>query len=48
MQAFFDGVGAADNAGIWEDKPVDHGDFRQRYRMRMDKQKQTQGVEEGM
>jgi 3,8-divinyl chlorophyllide a/chlorophyllide a reductase subunit Y len=48
MQAFFDGVGSADTAGIWEDRPADHSEFRQRNRLRMEKQKQSQGVEEGM
>lgn len=37
MQAFFDGVGSADKAGIWQELPPDHAQFRKRYRMRMDK-----------
>ena len=45
MREFFEGVGVADNAGVWEDVPADHAQFRQRNRMRMEKQ-QRQNIEE--
>jgi chlorophyllide a reductase subunit Y len=28
MSAFFDGVGAGDTAGVWEDTPVARPEFR--------------------
>ncbi|MDJ0777166.1 MAG: chlorophyllide a reductase subunit Y [Gammaproteobacteria bacterium] len=37
MRDFFEGVGMADSAGVWEDVPADHAQFRQRYRARMEK-----------
>ncbi len=45
MREFFAGVGSHDNAGIWEDVPADHAQFRQRYRARIDKQKKAGKVE---
>jgi chlorophyllide a reductase subunit Y len=46
MREFFEGVGSADNAGIWEDVPADHDTFRQRYRQRMERQRKKASVEE--
>ena len=47
MREFFDGVGTDDAAGIWEDKPESHEQFRQRYRARIDRQnKKSAHVEE--
>lgn len=38
MREFFSGVGSDDKAGIWEDVPAAHDQFRQKYRARMDRQ----------
>jgi chlorophyllide a reductase subunit Y len=31
MSEFFDGVGRGPNAGVWEDVPRDHPEFRAKY-----------------
>jgi len=31
MKAFFEGVGSGNTAGVWQDQPQDHPQFRQRY-----------------
>jgi len=31
MTAFFDGVGTGHAAGVWEDMPVDHPEFKARF-----------------
>jgi chlorophyllide a reductase subunit Y len=31
MKAFFEGVGTGNAAGVWQDQPQDHPQFRQRY-----------------
>ncbi len=31
MQAFFGGVGTGYTAGVWQDSPQDHPQFRERY-----------------
>ena len=31
MRSFFDGVGAGETAGVWQDTPKDHAPFRERY-----------------
>jgi len=44
MKAFFEGVGSGDTAGVWEDTPTDHADFRKRQqaaRARAEKAKQA-------
>jgi 3,8-divinyl chlorophyllide a/chlorophyllide a reductase subunit Y len=38
MKAFFEGVGEGYSAGIWESKPVDRPEFRDRYRRQLEKQ----------
>ncbi|MEM6441634.1 MAG: nitrogenase component 1, partial [Pseudomonadota bacterium] len=38
MKAFFDGVGVADTAGIWEGDPLIRDDFRLKYQKKLDKQ----------
>ncbi len=37
MTAFFDGVGQGDNAGVWEDTPVDRPAFRKKFAARHSK-----------
>jgi chlorophyllide a reductase subunit Y len=46
MKAFFEGVGAGDTAGVWEDKPKEHKDFRERYRKQVAKLNAARKVEE--
>jgi chlorophyllide a reductase subunit Y len=31
MRAFFEGVGAGHTAGVWQESPQDHPQFRERY-----------------
>lgn len=38
MRDFFEGVGEGHAAGIWESRPVDRPDYRDRYRRQMEKQ----------
>ncbi len=35
MKAFFEGVGTGDTAGVWQDKPEDHPQFRERYKAQL-------------
>jgi chlorophyllide a reductase subunit Y len=37
MKAFFEGVGSGDAAGIWQDSPREHPDFRRKHLARMRK-----------
>ena len=37
MQAFFDAVGDGDNAGVWEDTPKAHPEFREMTRRQLAK-----------
>jgi hypothetical protein len=38
MRDFFEGVGQADNAGIWEGVPADHSGFREGFRKQLERQ----------
>ncbi len=38
MRDFFEGVGLAEKAGVWEDVPVEHAAFRERYRQQLERQ----------
>ena len=46
MRAFFEGVGTADSAGIWEDTPAPHPEFRQLTRRQREKQARKRKAEE--
>jgi chlorophyllide a reductase subunit Y len=46
MRDFFEDVGAGYSAGIWQDKPMDRPDFRERYRRHRDKRAAALKVEE--
>jgi chlorophyllide a reductase subunit Y len=37
MKAFFEGVGTGHTAGVWQDSPEDHPQFRERYRIQLAK-----------
>ncbi len=37
MREFFDGVGTAHASGVWQDAPVDHPQFRERYQAQLAK-----------
>ena len=37
MKDFFEGVGSSDNAGVWQDSPVDRPQFRERYKLQLAK-----------
>jgi chlorophyllide a reductase subunit Y len=37
MKAFFEGVGSGENAGVWQEKPLDHPHFRERYKAQLAK-----------
>jgi chlorophyllide a reductase subunit Y len=39
MTAFFEGVGTGDAAGVWEDVPRDHQEFRRRHRATAERRK---------
>jgi len=47
MTAFFEGVGAGDTAGIWEDQPVPRPDFREKYKKALDVQAKKRAAAEG-
>jgi 3,8-divinyl chlorophyllide a/chlorophyllide a reductase subunit Y len=46
MEAFFDGVGTGDTAGVWEDTPGVRPEFREQMRRRYDKQAKSRKAEE--
>ncbi len=46
MRAFFEGVGAGDTGGVWEEKPEARPEFRERYRRQMAKLAEKRRVEE--
>ncbi len=48
MNRFFEGVGMAENAGIWEQTPVDRPKFRETMRRKREKQQRTRNVEEAI
>ncbi len=48
MREFFEGVGHGDSAGVWQEQPAAQDQFRQRYRKRMEKQRQAAGVQEAV
>ncbi len=35
MKAFFEGVGSGESAGVWQEKPEDHPQFRERYKAQL-------------
>ena len=37
MRDFFDGVGTGHAAGVWEETPVDHPEFREHYKRHLAK-----------
>ncbi len=37
MKAFFEGVGTGYTAGVWQERPVDHPKFRERYKAQLAK-----------
>jgi chlorophyllide a reductase subunit Y len=45
MRAFFEGVGQADAAGIWEDVPGDHGAFREANRRQQQRRAKSRKAE---
>ena len=46
MREFFDGVGVGATAGIWQDKPNDHPEFRAHYKKQMAAQAKARKAEE--
>jgi chlorophyllide a reductase subunit Y len=46
MREFFDGVGTADAAGIWEAVPQPHPEFRSMHRRQLEKQARRRKAEE--
>ncbi|MEL6363673.1 MAG: chlorophyllide a reductase subunit Y [Pseudomonadota bacterium] len=47
MRAFFDGVGSGDRAGVWEETPALHDDFRRKQRRKLEiKAKRDANLEE--
>ncbi|WP_075217414.1 chlorophyllide a reductase subunit Y [Mongoliimonas terrestris] len=46
MEAFFDGVGEGDTAGVWEEKPEPRPAFREANRRRLEKQAKARRAEE--
>ncbi len=46
MRAFFDGVGAADNAGVWQEAPVAHPGFRDAYRRQVQRRAKQRKAQE--
>jgi chlorophyllide a reductase subunit Y len=48
MNRFFEGVGMEENAGIWEDTPVDRPKFRATMRRKREKQQAARHVEEAI
>jgi chlorophyllide a reductase subunit Y len=48
MRDFFEGVGQADTAGIWEDVPTDHSGFRDNYRRQLERQAKRRKTQEAV
>ena len=48
MQAFFAGVGSGDTAGIWQEQPQEHTEFRDQMRRRRERQLATRNVEDAI
>jgi len=46
MKAFFEGVGTGYTAGVWQEEPVDHPQFRERYKAQLAKQAAKRKAEE--
>ena len=46
MKAFFEGVGTGYTAGVWQEEPVDHSQFRERYKVQLAKQAAKRKAEE--
>jgi chlorophyllide a reductase subunit Y len=46
MQAFFEGVGAGHAAGVWQETPQDHPQFRERYAAQLAKAAAKRKAEE--
>jgi chlorophyllide a reductase subunit Y len=46
MKAFFEGVGQGDNAGVWEDVPVDRPDFARKKVRRQGRRRKSRRGEE--
>ena len=46
MSEFFDGIGNGDNAGVWEDMPKAHPEFREMTRRQLAKQQKARKAEE--
>jgi 3,8-divinyl chlorophyllide a/chlorophyllide a reductase subunit Y len=46
MREFFSGVGEGFAAGVWEDRPRDRADFRERYKRQLERQAKVAKVEE--
>jgi len=46
MNEFFDGVGSGHAAGVWQSKPVDRPDFREKYQRQLAAQAKKQKAEE--
>jgi len=46
MKAFFEGVGTGYTAGVWQEEPVDHPQFRDRYKAQLAKQAAKRKAEE--
>jgi len=46
MRAFFEGVGAGHTAGVWQDSPQDHPQFRERYKAQLAKHAAKRKAEE--
>jgi chlorophyllide a reductase subunit Y len=46
MKAFFGTVGQGDEAGVWEDVPVMHPDFKKEVRRQFEKKQKKRKAEE--
>ncbi len=46
MEAFFEGVGAGETAGVWTEEPVSHDGFKAENRRRLDRQAKSRKAEE--
>jgi chlorophyllide a reductase subunit Y len=46
MRDFFEGVGQADRAGVWEGLPPDHSEFREGYRRQLERQAKRRKAQE--
>lgn len=46
MRAFFEGVGTGATAGVWQEKPVDRPDFKEKYRRQLEADAKRRKAEE--